>query len=109
MADLRARLAEAIGALGEQERVVTTFYFYEGLTLREIGGALNLTEGGGISRRYCTGALARSVRRSRRASSSLEGGEAGGIRSPDTLVLTSAGPVKRLHAELQGLNATTCP
>jgi RNA polymerase sigma factor for flagellar operon FliA len=24
---------------------VTTFYFYEGLTLREIGGALNLTEG----------------------------------------------------------------
>jgi RNA polymerase sigma factor FliA len=25
--------------------VVTTFYFYEGLTLREIGGALNLTEG----------------------------------------------------------------
>ena len=45
MAELRARLAEAIGALGEQERVVTTFYFYEGLTLREIGGALNLTEG----------------------------------------------------------------
>jgi RNA polymerase sigma factor for flagellar operon FliA len=24
---------------------VTTFYFYEGLTLREIGGALHLTEG----------------------------------------------------------------
>ena len=58
MAELRARLAEAIGALGEQERVVTTFYFYEGLTLREIGGALNLTEGG-ISQRYCTGALAK--------------------------------------------------
>ena len=45
MAELRARLVEAIKALGEQERVVTTFYFYEGLTLREIGGALNLTEG----------------------------------------------------------------
>jgi RNA polymerase sigma factor for flagellar operon FliA len=44
-AELRARLVEAIKALGEQERVVTTFYFYEGLTLREIGGALNLTEG----------------------------------------------------------------
>ena len=44
-AELRARLVEAINALGEQERVVTTFYFYEGLTLREIGGALDLTEG----------------------------------------------------------------
>ena len=45
MAEVRARLTQAIGALGEQERVVTTFYFYEGLTLREIGRALNLTEG----------------------------------------------------------------
>lgn len=44
-AELRARLVEAIKTLGEQERVVTTFYFYEDLTLREIGGALNLTEG----------------------------------------------------------------
>jgi RNA polymerase sigma factor FliA len=44
-AELRARLVDAINALGERERVVTTFYFYEGLTLREIGGALNLTEG----------------------------------------------------------------
>ena len=35
----------AIGALNEQERAVTTFYYYGGLTLREIGGALNLTEG----------------------------------------------------------------
>jgi RNA polymerase sigma factor for flagellar operon FliA len=44
-AELRAQLLEAINSLGEQERVVTTFYFYEVLTLREIGGALNLTEG----------------------------------------------------------------
>jgi RNA polymerase sigma factor for flagellar operon FliA len=44
-AELRARLVEATQALGEQERVVTTFYFYEQLTLREIGGSLNLTEG----------------------------------------------------------------
>jgi RNA polymerase sigma factor for flagellar operon FliA len=44
-AELRARLVEAIKTLGEQERVLTTFYFYEGLTLREIGGALDLTEG----------------------------------------------------------------
>ena len=45
MAEVRSRLAQAIGELGERERVVTTFYFYEGLTLREIGKALDLTEG----------------------------------------------------------------
>jgi RNA polymerase sigma factor for flagellar operon FliA len=45
MAEVRARLVEAIEGLGEQARVVTTFYFYEGLTLREIGRAMNLTEG----------------------------------------------------------------
>jgi RNA polymerase sigma factor for flagellar operon FliA len=44
-AELRQRLLDAIKTLGEKERVVTTFYFYEGLTLREIGRALNLTEG----------------------------------------------------------------
>jgi RNA polymerase sigma factor for flagellar operon FliA len=44
-AEVRAILKRAIGELGEQERVVTTFYYYEGLTLREIGGILNLTEG----------------------------------------------------------------
>ncbi len=44
-AEVRARLVRAIGDLGEQERVVTTFYYYEGLTLREIGCALDLTEG----------------------------------------------------------------
>ena len=44
-AEVRARLVEAIQGLGEKERVVTTFYFYEGLTLREIGGAMSLTEG----------------------------------------------------------------
>ena len=44
-AEVRARLIEAIATLGEKERIVTAFYFYEGLTLREIGGALSLTEG----------------------------------------------------------------
>jgi DNA processing protein len=44
-AEVRAILVRAIGDLGEQERVVTTFYYYEGLTLREIGGILGLTEG----------------------------------------------------------------
>ncbi|HEX2729331.1 MAG TPA: FliA/WhiG family RNA polymerase sigma factor [Rubrobacteraceae bacterium] len=43
--ELREVLVRAIEELGEQERVVTTFYYYDGLTLREIGGALGLTEG----------------------------------------------------------------
>lgn len=36
---------DATGRLEERKRLVTTFYFYEGLTLKEIGRALNLTEG----------------------------------------------------------------
>jgi RNA polymerase sigma factor for flagellar operon FliA len=42
---MRARLVRAIEGLGEQERVATTVYYYEGLTLREIGRVLDLTEG----------------------------------------------------------------
>ena len=45
LAEIRARLVRAIGGLGEKERVVTTFYYYEGLTLKEIGSVLDLTEG----------------------------------------------------------------
>ena len=45
VAEVRARLVRAIEELGEQERVVTTFYYYEGLTLKEIGSVLDLTEG----------------------------------------------------------------
>jgi RNA polymerase sigma factor for flagellar operon FliA len=45
VAEIRARLVRAIEGLGEQERVVTTFYYYEGLTLKEIGRVLHLTEG----------------------------------------------------------------
>jgi RNA polymerase sigma factor for flagellar operon FliA len=44
-AEIRARLVRALEGLSEQERVVTTFYHYEGLTLREIGRVLDLTEG----------------------------------------------------------------
>ncbi len=43
--DLRAQLVGAINRLEERERLVATFYFYEGLTLKEIGKALDLTEG----------------------------------------------------------------
>ncbi|MGI9049360.1 MAG: FliA/WhiG family RNA polymerase sigma factor, partial [Rubrobacteraceae bacterium] len=42
---VKEQLVAAIEALKEQERLVTTFYFYEGLTLKEIGKALNLSEG----------------------------------------------------------------
>jgi RNA polymerase sigma factor for flagellar operon FliA len=45
VAEVRARLVRAIGGLGEKERVVTTCYYFEGLTLREIGRVLGLTEG----------------------------------------------------------------
>jgi len=43
--ELRAQLVDAIDRLEERERIVATFYFYEGLTLKEIGKALDLTEG----------------------------------------------------------------
>jgi hypothetical protein len=43
--DLRVQLADAIGQLEEREKLITTFYFYEGLTLKEIGQAFELTEG----------------------------------------------------------------
>jgi RNA polymerase sigma factor FliA len=42
--ELRSHLIDAMHGLGEQGRLVATFYFYEGLTLKEIGKALNLTE-----------------------------------------------------------------
>lgn len=43
--EIRQQLVAAIGELNERERTVITLYFYEGLTLREIGQALRLTEG----------------------------------------------------------------
>ena len=43
--EVRVQLVEAINKLEERERLVTTFYFYEELTLKEIGKALALTEG----------------------------------------------------------------
>jgi RNA polymerase sigma factor FliA len=45
LAELRAHLIDAIHGLGEKERLVTNFYFYEELTLKEFGKAMNLTEG----------------------------------------------------------------
>ena len=51
--DLRAQLTDAIGRLEERERLVTIFYFYEGLTLKEIGKAMSLTEGRVSQLRKC--------------------------------------------------------
>lgn len=45
LSEVRFQLVDAIGELKEQERIVATLYFYEGLTLKEIGRALGLTEG----------------------------------------------------------------
>ena len=44
-AEVGAVRGRAMEEFGEQERVVTTFYYYEGLTLREIGGVPGLWEG----------------------------------------------------------------
>jgi RNA polymerase sigma factor for flagellar operon FliA len=43
-AELKARLAEAIESLAERERLVIALYYYENLTLREIGEILGVTE-----------------------------------------------------------------
>jgi RNA polymerase sigma factor FliA len=42
--ELRDRIADAIGALPEREKLVVALYYYENLTLREIGEVLGVTE-----------------------------------------------------------------
>lgn len=42
--EVRARLLEAIESLPERERLVIALYYYEDLTLREIGEVLEVTE-----------------------------------------------------------------
>lgn len=43
-ADLQARLVEALQRLPEREQVVLSLYYYEGLTMREIGEVLSVSE-----------------------------------------------------------------
>jgi RNA polymerase sigma factor FliA len=43
-AELKDRLADAIESLPERERLVVALYYYENLTLREIGEVLGVTE-----------------------------------------------------------------
>jgi RNA polymerase sigma factor for flagellar operon FliA len=42
--DLKDRIAESIAALPEREKLVIALYYYENLTLREIGEVLGVTE-----------------------------------------------------------------
>jgi len=42
--DMRRRLAESIDALPDKERLVISLYYHEGLTLKEVGRVLELTE-----------------------------------------------------------------
>jgi RNA polymerase sigma factor for flagellar operon FliA len=42
--DLKDRIADAISRLPEREKLVVALYYYENLTLREIGEVLGVTE-----------------------------------------------------------------
>jgi RNA polymerase sigma factor for flagellar operon FliA len=42
--ELKDRLADAISSLPEREKLVIALYYYENLTLREIGEVLGVTE-----------------------------------------------------------------
>jgi RNA polymerase sigma factor for flagellar operon FliA len=42
--EMRQMLAEAINRMGEREKIVLTLYYYENLTLAEIGNVLGVTE-----------------------------------------------------------------
>jgi RNA polymerase sigma factor for flagellar operon FliA len=44
LSEIRSRLAAAIDALPEREKTVISLYYYENLTLREIGEVLGVTE-----------------------------------------------------------------
>ena len=42
--ELRAQLIQAIDTLNDQERTVLSLYYYEDLTMREIGQVLGVSE-----------------------------------------------------------------
>jgi RNA polymerase sigma factor for flagellar operon FliA len=42
--EMKDRLADAIARLPEREKLVVALYYYENLTLREIGEVLGVTE-----------------------------------------------------------------
>jgi hypothetical protein len=83
--------------------VVTTFYFYDDLTLREIGGALTFTEGR-ISQ-ILHQALAKLRETLSEHPQPSEDGNSS--RRSDTLVLTSARSERRLRLALEVSDATS--
>jgi RNA polymerase sigma factor for flagellar operon FliA len=44
VSEMRDTLADAIARLPEREKIVIALYYYDGLTLREIGEVLGVTE-----------------------------------------------------------------
>ncbi len=44
LSEMKSRLAAAIDALPPREKIVIALYYYENLTLREIGEVLGVTE-----------------------------------------------------------------
>ena len=44
LTEMRDTLADAIARLPEREKIVIALYYYDGLTLREIGEVLSVTE-----------------------------------------------------------------
>ena len=44
MSEMKYLLADAINRMPDRERLVLTLYYYEGLTLAEIGAVLGVTE-----------------------------------------------------------------
>jgi RNA polymerase sigma factor for flagellar operon FliA len=44
LSEMKSRLALAIDALPDREKIVIALYYYENLTLREIGEVLGVTE-----------------------------------------------------------------
>ena len=62
--EVKDRLADAIESLPERERLVIALYYYENLTLREIGEVLGVTESR-VSQLHTKAvlALARALRR----------------------------------------------
>ena len=71
--EIREALAEAIARLPEREKIVITLYYYEELTLREIGEVLGVTESR-VSQLHTKAILRLKARLSGAAARSVAGG-----------------------------------
>ncbi len=82
--ELREALAEAIARLPERERLVLTLYYWEELTLREIGEVLGVTESR-VSQLHATAILRLKAARSRARRPSRKDGRERRHPAPDPL------------------------